>query len=144
MGKTLPAQEISHCIIFPIMSMQILLWQKCISVFVMMWHFQMIADPTGPWAPDEHEMGGQIHTSWQSRSNTSNTEVCEELTGTAARHQYWKRPPSSHHCLTYMHIYVYLPVFIKTSKQTGVCSSITAVRRVTTAIVSFHESCGKI
>ena len=109
-----------------------------------MCHFQTIADPTGPWAPGERELRGLIHTSWQSHSNPSNTEVCEELAGAAAGHQCWKRPPSSHHHLMYMHIYVYMPIFIKISKQTGVCSSITAVRKVATATVSFHESCGKV
>jgi len=100
--------------------------------------------PQGPWALGKRELRGLIHISWQSCSKPSNTEVCEELAGAAVGHQCWKRPPSSHHHLVYMHTYVYMPIFIKMSKQTGVSSSITPVRKVATATVSFHKSCQKV
>lgn len=110
-GKTLPAWGSSHCIIFPITSMQILLWQKCISVFVRMCHFQTTADPTGPWDPGEHELRGLIHTSWQSHSNPNNTEDYEELLScsrTSVLEKTSIEPPSPYvYAYVCMHAYIY-------------------------------------
>lgn len=48
--------------------------------------------------------------------------------------------------LPYICIYMHacMQVFIKISKQTGVCSSMTAVRKLSIALLLFHESCGKV
>lgn len=106
---------------FPTTFMQILLWQPCTSVFVGMCHFEMTADPTGPlgswraWA----EVAGPY--SWQSCSNSSNTErglwgAHWSCSRTSELEETSIEPPSP-----YIHSYVWIYVCIYKNILTHLC-----------------------
>lgn len=112
-SKTLPAWESCLCAIFPITFMQILLWQECTSVFVRTCHFEMTADPTGPLGSWRAWTEVADPCSWQSCSNSSNTErglwvAHWSCSRTSLLEETSIEPPSPY---VYAHVWIYVCIY---------------------------------